>query len=239
MRVSRSAVVAMLLLAAGSSLFAQGRRRQIELYAGAGFPLRPEGFKDLYKVGLSLNAQYVLFPSPSVGIPMYVGYERFAINNEGVSDLFASVLTDDLDRLGRSLLDASLDTQGSSSTIKLGIGTRPYLTSPASSTQLFLFGTGTFNLFRATCKLNSGSLTIKDRLTGSIFTNEFNRAGFAAAGFDPEIKVDFEKFGLAGGAGLELPAGESLNLIIQGLFNVIFTDEESTTFIGVTSGLVF
>jgi len=44
---------------------------------------------------------------------------------------------------------------------------------------------------------------------------------------------------LAGGGGFELPAGESLNLIIQGLFNVIFTEEESTTFVGVTAGVVF
>lgn len=239
MRISRSAIVTVLLLVAGNSLFAQGRRRQIELYAGAGFPLRPEGFKDLHKVGLSLNSQYVFFPSPNVGIPMYVGYERFAINNEGVSDLFATVLTDQLDAVGRNLLDASLDTKGSSSTIKLGIGLRPYLSSLESATQFFLFGTCTFNVFRSTCDLNGGSLTTKDRLTGNIFADTFTRADFIRAGFPAQLKVEYDKVGLAGGAGLELPAGESLNLIIQGLFNVIFTEGESTTFIGVTSGLVF
>lgn len=239
MRVSRSAIVAMLLLAAGSSLFAQDRRRQIELYAGAGLPLGPESFKDLHQVGLSLNAQYVFFPSPNVGIPMYVGYERFAINNEGVSDLFATVLTDQLDAVGRNLLDATLDTKGSSSTIKLGIGLRPYLTSLESTTQFFLFGTATFNLFRSTCDLNGGSLTSKDRLSGNIFTDRFARADFIQAGLPAQLKVEYDKAGLAGGVGFELPAGESLNLIIQGLFNIIFTEDESTTFIGVTSGLVF
>jgi hypothetical protein len=55
---------------------------------------------------------------------------------------------------------------------------------------------------------------------------------------------------VAAGAGLELPAGESLNIILQGLFRFIFTESETdpdtgesvggtTSFVGVTAGIVF
>jgi hypothetical protein len=44
---------------------------------------------------------------------------------------------------------------------------------------------------------------------------------------------------VAAGAGLELPAGESFNIVLQGVFRFIFTDIESSNFLGVTGGLVF
>jgi len=47
------------------------------------------------------------------------------------------------------------------------------------------------------------------------------------------------RFGAAAGAGIELPLGESFNLIFQGLYHVVFTEEENTTFIGLTAGLIF
>jgi hypothetical protein len=63
--------------------------------------------------------------------------------------------------------------------------------------------------------------------------------GIASQTFEEEFGGDEQKFGLAGGAGIEAPAGESANIVIQGIFRFIFTEDETTNFLGVTAGLVF
>ena len=220
----------LLFVFAASQVFAQGRRGQFELYAGAGFPLGPEGFKDLYKVGLSLNGQYVFFPSQRVGIPIFAGYEFFSVDNNGVNQFFQNELNRELAGSGFSVVSANLDVSGSASIIRLGAGVRPYLTDPTSTTQFFLFGNAAYNIIKDKAELKGGSVTLEDEF-GNVDT-------FTIEGSET-IENDFNKFGIAIGAGVEIPAGSSLNLIFQGLYNIIFTEGESTSFIGVTGGLVF
>lgn len=50
---------------------------------------------------------------------------------------------------------------------------------------------------------------------------------------------DEQKFGLAFGGGLEFPAGPRFNIILQAVARNIFTEDESTSFLGITGGLVF
>jgi hypothetical protein len=121
-------------------------------------------------------------------------------------------LSDLEDQLGVDLSGVSID--GSASVIEFGVGLRPYLTQPEASTQFFLFGMGTYNI-------------LKTEITVSAFGESESAEG------------DEKKFGIAAGAGLEFPAGSTMNIIVQGLFRLIFTEEESTSFIGVTGGLVF
>ena len=47
------------------------------------------------------------------------------------------------------------------------------------------------------------------------------------------------KFGLAVGGGMEMPLTDTMNLIFQGLYRFIFTEEENTNFLGVTAGIIF
>lgn len=205
MRIPRSAIVALLLLVAVGSTFAQGRNAQLELYGGLALPLSPDDFKDYFKNGLSLHGQYVLFPSPRFGVSIGAAYERFSFDEE-------ALLTDLEDAYGVDLSGVSI--KGSASIVEFGVGFRPYLTAPEANTQFFLFGMGTYNLLKTEWTLEAFGESLSD-------------------------DVDDKKFGIAGGAGLEIPAGETLNIILQGLFRSVFTEGESTSFVGLTAGLVF
>jgi hypothetical protein len=243
MKRGLSFVLALVLLLMASQTFAQGRKAQIELYGGAAFPLSPDLFKDFYKVGISGNAQYVIFPSPKLGISVFAGYEGFTVDAEAIGDASAANLVgrpiiDPNGNIIGEVTDGRIDAEGTASAVKFGIGIRPYLSNPESSTQFFLFGTGTFNLLKTKTQINGGSYTGRD-LFGRESTFQLSDADITSVYGAKEFKDDTEKFGLAGGAGIEVPAGESFNLIFQGLFNIIFTEDESTSFLGVTAGVVF
>ncbi len=211
MKIAKLAVLMLVVLLAAGNLFGQSRNGQIELYGGVGFPLKPDGFKDFYKLGLSLHGQYVMFPSPQLGISLGAAYERFSLDEDAVLDAFGLTADDDV------------SISGNASIVEFGVGLRPYLTPQEASTQFFLFGVGTFNLVK-----DEAEVTFTDLLG-----NEQTVGG----------SVDENVFGVAVGAGLELPAGESMNIILQGLARFIFadkvTDGETLSFIGVTAGLVF
>lgn len=260
----RMFMVLLLVLFAASQLFAQGRRGQFELYAGAGIPLSPEGFKDYFKLGLSLNAQYVFFPTHRVGIPVFVGYERFTVDNNAIGndltpfiDAFLNeavagyTITDGVGNpIGVSTggtFQTSTDNSGSASTIKFGAGVRPYLTNPESSLQFFLFGNASYNILKSELKsgynVEGGSIEWVDfnnnpQTPIAVTAEDLAQLDIQTSG-EETITGDENKFGIAVGAGVEVPAGSSLNLIFQGLYNIIFTENESTSFIGVTAGVVF
>lgn len=226
-----------------SQIMAQERRGQFELYAGAGIPLGPDDFKDFYKLGISLNGQYVFFPSPQLGIPIFAGYEFFSVDTDAINNEFTRLLEAGFVGSGVTLVNSNLDVDGSASIIRFGAGVRPYLTPPTASTQFFLFGNATYNILKSTTQLNGGSVTVTDGFT----TETLQIQG------GEEAKGEENKVGVAIGAGFEIPAGESFNLIFQGLFNFIFTESDevdlgdgttetiggTTSFVGVTAGLVF
>lgn len=188
-----ASVVLTMFLLTGDSL-AQSRNNQWEIFFGAAFPLEPEGIKDVYKVGVSAHLQYVMFATPRLGI-------SFGIAGEGFTE------TDELNDAG---LNSEL-TVG-----EIGIGIRPYLSSPESNLQVYLFGMGTYSTIKAT------------------FADDFGN----------EISSDESKPGVAFGAGVEVPFGSRINLLFQGLARVIFTDTldgevERFQFVGLTGGIAF
>jgi len=240
------------LVFSASDAFSQlSRKNQFEIYAGAAFPLSPDEFKDYYKMGLSLNAQYVVFPTPRIGIPFFVGYERFTVNNDAINDEFKSGLVgyeifDDFGNYLGVITGANIDASGASSAIKFGAGIRPYLTPPEASTQLFLFANASYNLLKTKEEFNGGSVTVEDAFGDMYEFDLVQDLGFQSE----EFTDDINKFGIGFGAGIEIPAGSSINLIFQGMYNMIFTEKEkdeytgeefggTTSFIGVTAGIVF
>ncbi|HOX87381.1 MAG TPA: hypothetical protein PKW76_14290 [bacterium] len=112
--------------------------------------------------------------------------------------------------------DYGIEVEGSASIIEIGLGIRPYLTPPESMTQFFLFAMGTYNLLSSTIEITADEIDYSEKFEG-----------------------DEEKPGVAVGAGVEMPASDTMNVILQGLVRFIFTDEETTSFVGVTAGLVF
>ncbi|OGB60264.1 MAG: hypothetical protein A2Y94_02120 [Caldithrix sp. RBG_13_44_9] len=205
--MKRFTIVVLLLLfvISLSSVFAQSRKPQIELFGGVAIPLAPDGFKDYYKMGFSGHGQYVIFPSPKLGVSFGAAYEKFTFDGDKLLEDFG-------------LAGLGLDVTGSASVIELGVGLRPYLTPVESNTQMFLFGMGTYNFIKS-------------------------EATISYQGLEESYSDDLNKFGLAAGAGLELPAGTSMNIILQGVFRFIFTSDEemggTTQFVGITAGLAF
>ena len=234
MKITKMVVLGVALLAMVSSAYAQ-RNSQIEFYGGVAFPMAPDFFKDYTKVGLSGNLQYVIFPSPRLGITFNVGYERFSTDNDKFVNAFSETFTG---QTADFWIDDGFDINPSAditaSAIKFGVGVRPYLTTPEASTQFFLLGQVNYNLISNdwnVTQLPTAYNPLTDVLT--VLTAD---DGELEDAFDDN---DEKKIGFAGGAGLEIPAGSSFNIVLQGLFNVILTEDESTSFIGVTAGLVF
>ena len=198
-------ILLVLFVVSLTSVFAQSRKPQIELFGGVAIPLAPDGFKDYYKMGFSGHGQYVIFPSPKLGVSFGAAYEKFTFDGDKL-----------LEDLGYA--DMGLDVTGSASVIELGVGVRPYLTPVESNTQFFLFGMATYNFLKS-------------------------EATVSYQGLEESVSDDLNKFGLAAGAGLELPAGTSMNIILQGVFRFIFTSDDemggTTQFVGITAGLAF
>ncbi|KAA3613752.1 MAG: hypothetical protein DWQ05_15860 [Calditrichaeota bacterium] len=201
MKLRNALFLIIIVLLSATQVFAQGRSSQWEIFGGAAFPLSPDSFKDFYKVGGSFHGQYVMFPSPTVGISFGFAFEGFTVDEDAFYE--ESGLTPD---------DVTIESEAT--IVEYGIGIRPYLTSAESNTQLFLFGMGTYNVINEKTK----------------FEDFFSTS---------EFEFEDKKWGLAAGAGLEFPAGDRLNIILQGLVRFIFTEEENTSFVGVTGGLAF
>lgn len=241
MRNTKFLIVLLALSLAASSAWGQ-RRKQIELYAGAAFPMSPDLFKEYTKVGLSGNAQYVLFPSPRLGITFNVGYEFFSVDNAKFVDAVSTANTGQPASYwaaqvyntpqGQVRINPSADI--SSNLTRLGAGIRPYLTNPEASTQFFLLGQANYNLI--TNNFNVTELpTAYDATLGFL-----NWVTLKDTEYEEQIgENDESAFGVGLGGGLEIPAGSSFNIVVQGLFNILFTKDESTSFVGVTAGVVF
>jgi hypothetical protein len=247
-------LVVFCLIFSFSDAFSQlSRKNQFEIYAGAGIPQSPDFFKDYFKVGLSLNLQYVIFPSPRVGIPLFIGAEGFTFNfdafNEDISMLVGALDIPIYDTNTGNLIGVAtggtFEGDGSASIFKFGAGVRPYLTGPESSTQLFLFGNLTYNIYKEKQSLDGGTVQWED------FSGVMDEFSITKQDIEEillgqsEFEDDFNKAGIGVGAGIEIPAGSRINLIFQVMFNVIFSKDEEKgydknhSFVGATAGVVF
>lgn len=209
----KTLIVTVLILVLGLSgmSYAQlgqvSRQPQIEVFGGFAVPLSPKNFSDYYKVGLSLHGQYVMFPSPKLGVSFALAFEGFSFDGDKfIQDMQAADPYTDYSGFG---------VDGSASIVELGVGVRPYLTSPEANTQFFLYGMLTYNILKTKSDLS------------------YNGRNF----FHGEDKEN--KFGVALGPGIEIPLNETMNLIGQGVFRYIFTSDKGTSFLGITTGIVF
>lgn len=241
MRVAKFFMLMAMLFLGTNALFAQ-RKNQIEFYAGAAFPLSPDDFKEYTKVGLSGNAQYVIFPSPRLGITLNIGYESFSVDNAKFTNAVSMQLTGQpasywaglnlTTPTGTVRINPSSDI--SARLIRFGGGIRPYLTVPEASTQIFLLGQVNYNLIN-----NKYSATDLPYAYDPA-TTILKWATFDDNTWEQTIGENDENvMGFGFGGGFEIPAGESFNIVLQGLFNIISTKGQSTSFVGVTAGLVF
>ena len=202
--------IALLVLFLINPLAAQNRSPQIELFGGAAFPLSPDGFKDYYKVGGSIHGQYVIFPSPNMGISFGAAFESFAVDEDAI-----------LAGTGLTSNDVTIDA--SANIGEFGVGVRPYLTPVTASNQIYLFGMATFNVVNA-----KSSVTYTD-FFGNEVTDEFdeseNKFGVAAGG------------GLEFPAGSSF--NSLLQGLVRFIFTSDEFAGGTLSFVGVTAGVAF
>lgn len=242
MRIAKSFLLVTMSFMTASNVLGQ-RRSQIEFYAGSAFPMSPDDFKEYTNVGLSGNAQYVVFPSPRLGITFNVGYESFSTDNEKFVEAFSEATTGEkasywetleYTTAGGQTLRIKPGADIKSHGIRFGAGLRPYLTPPEANTQFFLLGQASYNL-----------ITNDFNVTDLPYTYDANTNILQWATYDDQTwektigENDENAFGFGLGAGIEIPAGASFNFVMQGLYNVVSTEGESSSFLGVTAGLVF
>lgn len=196
-----------------NSAFAQGMRNpQFEFFGGVAVPLGPEEFKDYFKVGFSGHAQYVLFPSPSMGVVLGVAYEKFTFDG----DKF-------LEDIG--LAGSGVEVDGSASVIELGVGVRPYLTPVEANNQFFLFGMVTYNFLKQEAEVSY----LGESESAS---EDENKVGLAAgAGFE-----------FPAGTSMNVILQGVFRFIFTESEKDPDTGEEyggTTSFVGITAGLAF
>ncbi len=218
MKYSKLLVVVLILVLVAGNAFGQMRQAQKELFAGVAFPMAPDEFKDYFKMGYSVHGQYVMFPSPKMGVVFGVAYEPFSVDNDKFLEDYTGYGEGELEEMG-----VDYDVEIGLNILELGVGIRPYLSAPEASNQIFLLGMATYNMMK--------------------FKTEGTIGGYDYFGDYYEEELDESetenKFGLAVGAGIEMPVSDTMNLIFQGLYRFIFTEEETTSFVGITAGLVF
>ncbi len=191
MKYLRLATVVLTTLLLTGSSFAQSRSNQMEIFIGGAFPLKPDGIKDVYKVGVSAHLQYVRFISPRFGISLGIASEGFTETDE--------------------LNDAGIE--GELTVSEVGIGLRPYLSSLESNLQFYLFGMATYNAVKATFADDFGGAISSDERKPGVafgagievpFGSRFNLLfqGLARVIFTDTADGEFERFqfiGLTGG----------------------------------------
>ena len=208
-------VLLVLFVLSLTSVFAQSRKPQFEVFGGVAIPLGPDEFKDYYKMGFSGHGQYVIFPSPKLGVSFGAAYERFTFDGDKVID--------ELEEIFGPL--EGLDVTGSASVIELGVGVRPYLTPVESNTQMFLFGMATYNMLKQ-------EITVDYLGESESDSQDDNKFGLAAgAGFE-----------FPAGTSMNFILQGVFRFIFTESEEDPDTGEEyggTTSFVGITAGLAF
>jgi hypothetical protein len=177
-----------------------------------------------------------------LGATFNVGYERFSTSNEKFVESFSTNFTGQPASYWANLvfttptgpvrINPSADINAH--LIRFGGGLRPYLTAPEANTQFFLLGQINYNL------INNDYKATDLPYAYNATTGFLQWATFDDGDWEKNIgENDDQVFGFGLGGGLEIPAGTSFNVVLQGLYNVIATKNKSTSFLGVTAGLVF
>lgn len=230
------ALSVLLFAASTSGLNAQlSRRPQFEFYGGLALPMAPEGFKEYMQMGLSGNVQYVIFPSPRFGITVNLGYESFITDNDRFTNFLSTSLTGyDADYWINQGYDIDPSAEISAAAIRFGGGVRPYITPPESNMQFFLLAQANYNLLNY--KFTAADLPAAYDYTASeLWVYNFDDNSYEETFGENDENV----VGFGFGAGIEIPAGNTYNIVIQALYSVLNTSEESTSFLTLTAGLVF
>lgn len=206
----------MLVLPAALAAQNNAGSTRLAVLSGLGLPSSPSAFTDVYNASFTLGGQLQYQVASRTALVGRVAYHRFAAGEEGA----------------RSFIDipqqyiTSFSLEGGNLNMLSFAGLVTQQLTPVESKSAF-FITGGLGLYN----INFQDATVN-------FTYS---APFAQGRETITVTSDGSesKFGINFGAGLEQTLSESLSLLLEGRYNIVFTEEENTNFLAFLAGLSF
>jgi len=182
--------------------------KKTDLYLGGGiaFPAGPEEFTDYWKMGFTAGGGIGFSLTPAASLVLTVGYGAFPLNESEILRL-AGV---------PSYVNTSIDGGTASAldfagNIKLSLNPTPNTVTP-----YLVVGAGYFSLSFSDAKIS---------------------ASYMGNSASETLKFDTESaFSTSFGAGIDIPAGETTSIFVEGRYSIAFTKGENTSYVPLRAG---
>lgn len=182
---------------------------RFEVGATMAILLSPEAITTYHKMGGGAEIDCVCFPTPHWGVSVGLSYERLTFDADGFADDFRANMPDG----GPD----ELSINGSASLYEISGGLRRYLFASNAGTRVFICGQGLYSY-------------LPIRYETAYTDGSFHYEGTTTAGE--------REFGLCGGLGVEVPAGEKVRLVFQGFFKSLLYEGDDINLVGVRAGVI-
>jgi hypothetical protein len=183
--------------------------KKTDLYLGAGitFPAGPQEFTDYWKMGFNAGGGIGFSLTPAASLIFTVGYAAFPLNESEI-----------LKKAGvPSYVNASIDG-GTASALDLAGNIKLSLNpAPNRVAAYIVAGAGYFSLSFSDVKVSASYM------------------GYSAS---ETLTFDSESaFSTSFGAGIDIPAGETTSIFIEGRYSIAFTKGDNTSYVPLRAGV--
>jgi opacity protein-like surface antigen len=211
-------VLTVVLLAAGAFARPGEKRFMISAGGGVAWPLSPSAFKDAWKLaslGVGGGVGYSI--TPYFAVTASLDYNKFAFDEDG---LLKAAGVDELISLARSAgIAISIDVEGADVSILAVSANGKASIKSTSVSPYFLAGVGYFNISVSDVKV-------------TVSAPSLGLSESATAGFSSE-----SAFFLTGGLGLDIHAGESVDVFLQGTVGLGLTEGDAALYLPARAGV--
>jgi opacity protein-like surface antigen len=181
---------------------------------GYSLPQKPDIFKDVWNNGFNVGGGVGYRFVSWLTVQGLVNYDRFSIDENGVSNLFEEEFG-----VGLSGLDLGLDFQGGQiSLLSLTGEVKASFVADPSKVSPYVVGGG-----------GVGRLSIDDATVAISFLGER---------LEETLEGESETKAMATvGGGVDIPIGGRIAVFVEGRYHLVFTSEERTDFAGFRGGV--
>jgi hypothetical protein len=209
-------VLGLVLLVSSSS--AQNDERRIAISAGGGvaLPISPKQFRDAWKMGsLSVGGSVGYSVTPAFAVSGSVDYSTFQFDEDGF--LKASGVADDIAFLRSMGIPVTMEIKGGDVTILAASVNGKASIAGSAVSPYFVAGAGLMNLSVEEVSVSVTAMGRTDRGTASVASET--------------------AFFVTGGPGLDIHAGEMVDIFVQGTLGFGLTKGQSTLYVPVKGGV--
>jgi len=167
-------------------------------FVGTGMPMSPEFFKDYWKSGgIGFGGEFIMNLSEKISLGGRYQHINFPLDEDEMMS-------------GMPIpAGATVSIEGGNIKVDaISANIFAYLTQPDAMLGFYITGGGSYYL------LSAGDLELSMEYQGQTFTET------------QEIDEMDNKFGINGGAGIEIGAGGTFNIFAEGRYNYLFGKEE-------------